>query len=137
VHKIDNVASAFNRLKRSTNIFKSLKLFRKTSATLLKSNSQFSSIAELFLGHAPRSIADRHYAKAPHELLDDAITWLGTQYGVVQPVVAAKSASTEAGKAKPRTKRKGKKQKCKTSSNATKAQGKKRAFSREVSILEQ
>ena len=79
---IDNITSAFNRLKRLTKIKKPLKLFRKTSASLLRGKQDFSGVEILFLGHAPRTIADRHYAQAPQLLLDNAIKWLGTQYGV-------------------------------------------------------
>lgn len=82
LRKIDNVASAFARLKRTTGIKKSLKAFRKTSASLLRSNGRFSTLAELFLGHAPRTVADRHYTQTPKALLDEGILWLGKQYGV-------------------------------------------------------
>lgn len=82
LHKIDNVRSAFNRLSRATKIIKPLKLLRKTSATLLRSNRLFSGVENLFLGHAPRSMSDRHYAQTPQELFDEAIAWLGKQYGV-------------------------------------------------------
>ena len=80
--KIDNIVSAFSRLKREVGIKKPLKLIRKTSATLLKSGKQFSGVEAVFLGHAPRSVADRHYAQVPQVLLDAAIKWLGKQYGV-------------------------------------------------------
>lgn len=81
--KIDNVASAFSRLRRITKIQKPSKLFRKTSATLLRGNKDFAGIEVLFLGHAPTSISDRHYAQAPQELLNEGITWLGQQYKLV------------------------------------------------------
>lgn len=80
--KIDNVVSAFSRLKRRVKIKKPLKLIRKTSATLLKSDKKFPGVEVVFLGHSPRSIADRHYAQVPQALLDEAIKWLGKQYGV-------------------------------------------------------
>ena len=80
--KIDNVASAFSRLRRAAKIKKPLKLIRKTSATLLKSGKQFPGVEVVFLGHSPRSVADRHYAQVPQALLDNAIEWLGKQYGV-------------------------------------------------------
>jgi hypothetical protein len=80
--KIDNVVSAFSRLKRRVKITKPLKLIRKTSATLLKSDKKFPGVEVVFLGHSPRSVADRHYAQVPQALLDEAIKWLGKQYGV-------------------------------------------------------
>jgi hypothetical protein len=32
---------------------------------MLKSNKEFAGLEVLFLGHAPDTIADRHYAQAP------------------------------------------------------------------------
>lgn len=82
LEKTDNIASAFARLRRKTKIKKPPKLLRKTSASILKSNKDFAGIEVLFLGHAPETIADRHYAQAPQQTLDEAIAWLGQQYGV-------------------------------------------------------
>lgn len=82
LRKIDNISTAFNRLKRLVKLTKPLKTFRKTSATLLRGEKGFTGVEDLFLGHAPRSIADRHYAQVPQALLDEAIAWLGGQYGV-------------------------------------------------------
>lgn len=79
--KIDNVSSAFNRLKRATKISKPLKAFRKTSATLLRGERLFTGVENLFLGHSPRTMSDRHYAQVPQALLDEAIAWLGKQFG--------------------------------------------------------
>jgi len=80
--KIDNVASSFARLKRKNGIKKPLKYFRKTSATLLKSNKDYRGLDVLFLGHAPATVAERHYTQAPQQLLNDALAWLGQQYGI-------------------------------------------------------
>ena len=80
--KIDNVASAFARLKRKNGIRKPLKYFRKTSATLLKSNKDYRGLDVLFLGHAPATVAERHYTQAPQQQLNEALDWLGQQYGI-------------------------------------------------------
>jgi hypothetical protein len=80
--KIDNVASAYSRLRRQTDVTKPLKVFRKTSATLVRGNRDYATLADLFLGLAPTSVADRHYAGVPQALLDEAISWLGEQYGI-------------------------------------------------------
>jgi hypothetical protein len=40
------------------------------------------ALADLFLGLAPSSVADKHYTDAPQALLDKAVRWLGKQYGV-------------------------------------------------------
>ncbi|MBC8869807.1 MAG: tyrosine-type recombinase/integrase [Planctomycetes bacterium] len=80
--KNDNVKSAFDRLKRKTGIEKPLKSLKKTSASLLRDNPKYTSLEDLFLGHAPQSMSDKHYAKAPQSLFDDAIAWLGTEFDI-------------------------------------------------------
>lgn len=81
-YKVDNIATAYNRLKCAQKIDKPLKFLRRTSATLLKSASEWRGLETLYLGHSPRSIEERHYTQAPQELLSDAIKWLGKQYGI-------------------------------------------------------
>ena len=80
LRKIDNISSAYNRLRREKGMTKALKLLRKTSASLLRGSQRFNGIEDLFLGHSPRSMSDRHYAQVPQKLLDRAIEWLGEQY---------------------------------------------------------
>ena len=103
--KNDNVKNAFERLrtvkeikeplkarkKTSTRkveravkatIDKPLKSLKKTSASLLRDNAQFASLEGLFLGHAPQSMSDKHYTKVPQKLLDQAVQWLGEEYGL-------------------------------------------------------
>ncbi len=80
--KNDNVKNAFDRLRRKTKIQKPLKSLKKTSATLIRGNSEYASLESLFLGHSGKTIAHRHYAQPPQNLLDQAIGWLATEYGV-------------------------------------------------------
>jgi integrase len=61
---------------------KTLKQLRKTAASLLAQHVD-GSYVDLFLGHAPRSMADRHYVKPDQQKLDEAVTWLGRQLGQV------------------------------------------------------
>lgn len=82
LRKNDNIKNAFERLRAAKDIKKSLKSFKKTSASLLRGNPRFESVRDLFLDHAPTTIGDRHYAKAPTKLLDQAIDWLAKQYGL-------------------------------------------------------
>ena len=63
--KNDNVKNAFDRLRKKTGIEKSLISLKKTSASLIYNNEKFSNLKGLFLGHAPRSTSDKHYAKVP------------------------------------------------------------------------
>lgn len=104
--KMDNVKNAFDRLRKvektekpskarkkksvktkekalKATIAKPLKSLKKTSASLLRDNAKFASLEDLFLGHAPQKMSDKHYAQVPHKLLDQAIQWLGKQYGVM------------------------------------------------------
>jgi integrase len=79
--KTDNVKNAFDRLRTKVGIKKTLKSFKKTSASLLRGEERFQNLEDLFLGHAPQKISDRHYTQVPGQLLDRAILWLETQYG--------------------------------------------------------
>jgi integrase len=81
--KNDNVKSAFERLRKATKIEKPLKSLKKTSASLLRDNGEFASLDGLFLGHAPHKMSDKHYSKVPQNLFDQAVQWLGEQYGIV------------------------------------------------------
>ena len=80
--KNDNIKSAFHRLQKVTKIHKPLKSLKKTSATLIRGSEKYASLESLFLGHAGGTIAHRHYAQPPQKMLDDAIDWLATEYGV-------------------------------------------------------
>ena len=87
--KVDVIKSNYMHLQRKTQLSYPLKLFRKTSATVIESHEHYGRYVGHFLGHAPRSLADKHYAAPSHELFDKIITWLGDQYG---PVVTADGA---------------------------------------------
>ncbi|MBI1246793.1 tyrosine-type recombinase/integrase [bacterium] len=78
----DAIKNSIDRVRRKLSIKKPIKLFRKTSASLIRGNPEFRGLEDLFLGLSPRSISDRHYAKAPEDLLAEATDWLATQYGV-------------------------------------------------------
>jgi hypothetical protein len=81
----DNFRSNFTHLQDTLKGFnKPPKLLRKTAATLLDSHSEYSRYSTLFLGHSPRSIADRHYVKSSQKQFDEAVLWLGRQLGQVQ-----------------------------------------------------
>ena len=62
---------------------KPLKLLRKTTASLLDGEPEYGRYVNHFLGHAPRSIGERHYVTPSAERFDEAIAWLGHQYGYV------------------------------------------------------
>lgn len=86
--KIDNVHSAFCRVIRKLandkadplKISKPLKLFRKTAATKLGKHKEYGRFAQYFLGHAPTSVADKHYVAPSEKQFDDAVAWLEGQF---------------------------------------------------------
>jgi hypothetical protein len=99
--KRDSIRLAFGRLLKKTKLSKSFKSLKKKSASLLKNNVMYSGLTGLFLGHAPRSVADKHYAETPQELLDEAVTWLGQEYGLVKRSDAPKSTDSSGPSSNP------------------------------------
>jgi hypothetical protein len=53
--------------------FKELRAF---GATAIESHELYGRYKGHYLGHAPRTVADKHYAKPSRELFDRIITWL-------------------------------------------------------------
>ena len=82
--KCDNVRNSFDRLCKKTGIQKTLKSLKKTSATLLRGSRHYSSLENLFLGHAPTTMADKFYTLPPQDLFDEAVTWLRGQLRIGQ-----------------------------------------------------
>jgi integrase len=81
--KADGFRSHFRHLQKSLGITLTLKQLRKLGASLLTSHKDYGRLVPYFLGHAPRSMADKHYTVPPQALLDEAVTWLGRQLGQV------------------------------------------------------
>lgn len=54
--------------------------FRKTSASLIFNEPRFKMYNELWLAHAPRSVADRHYNSTDDTILDECIDWLHNRF---------------------------------------------------------
>jgi integrase len=82
--KADGFTSNYAHLKRRLKFTKSMKLLRKTAATLLESHREYGRLVPHFLGHSPRGVAAKHYAAPPQELFDEALTWLGKQLGFIE-----------------------------------------------------
>ena len=80
-HSSDSIATNYRRLQGKLKTTKSLKLFRKTSATMLESHREYGRFTAYFLGHSPRSVKDKHYAVPSRALFDEAVKWLGEQFG--------------------------------------------------------
>lgn len=84
----DNVQVNFNRLRRNPKVKLdhdlSLSAIRRTSATLIESHEFYGRFTSHFLGHSPRSMKDKHYARPSVETFDTIIDWLGRKYGFVE-----------------------------------------------------
>jgi integrase len=80
----DVFASNYDVLKKKIGFKKPLKLLRKTSASLLESHPTYGRLVGLFLGHAPATMREKHYAAPPQALFDEAVKWLGEQLGVAE-----------------------------------------------------
>jgi hypothetical protein len=64
---------------------KQLKYLRKTGSSKLRSDRRFFSLDSLYLGHSWVTLADKHYNAfdgQPYPPLDEAIEWLGAEFGV-------------------------------------------------------
>jgi integrase len=83
--KADGFASNYAHLQKRLKLRRPLKQLRKLGASLLASHKDYGRLASYFLGHSPRTVADRHYVIPPAELFDEAVTWLGVQLGQVGP----------------------------------------------------
>ena len=58
---------------------KSPKFLRKTGASKIAEHPVYGRFYTLYLGHSPKSIADKHYVTPPQDLFDEAISWLRDQ----------------------------------------------------------
>jgi hypothetical protein len=81
LREYDGFGTMLRRLTKKLGIKRPIKQLRKTSASLLESHEVYGRYASYFLGHAPRSMADKHYVKPSQDLFDKAVAWLGEQYG--------------------------------------------------------
>ncbi len=84
--RTDNIRMNYRRLlsklaTKKVKISKPLKIFRKTSASLLE-DSAFPQCASYFLGHSPKGVGQINYLATPQATMVKAVQWLGTQYGV-------------------------------------------------------
>lgn len=93
--KNDAVRLAIRRLKTKAGIEVTMKMLKKTSASLLRNNRHYQGLESLFLGHAPTSVADRHYTAVPQDLMDEAIAWLAEELKVEQVWRDIKKAAKE------------------------------------------
>jgi integrase len=72
----DGIHANFMHVRRRLKIDKPLKSLRKTSSTLLDDDDVFGRYAQFFLGHAPDSVAGKHYVVPSQAQFDKAVLWL-------------------------------------------------------------
>jgi integrase len=60
----------------------SLKYFRKTGANMIRSKFT-KDLSGLYLGHAPRDVQDGSYTRPSQSQFEEAINWLGREFGLV------------------------------------------------------
>ena len=85
--KTDNIQSMYRRLVLRLKLTgpqkKPLKALRKTSSDKIGRNKKYMMLKSHFLGHSPRTVAEKHYSDGvPQDLLDEAVKWLGEDYGL-------------------------------------------------------
>ncbi len=89
--KQDLVCRAFGRLQRQLELRLSFKALRKTGATMVAAEAG-DDVASMYLAHAARSVAGRHYLAADTRRfarLHDALGLVGRRIGVVTATVTA------------------------------------------------
>jgi integrase len=70
----DNFAQRWSKVDPKPKI--PLSHFRKISATALRSNNLYARFDEYFLGHVPKSVADRHYSAETDSAFFEALEFL-------------------------------------------------------------
>ncbi|HCO23643.1 MAG TPA: hypothetical protein DIT97_11515 [Gimesia maris] len=93
--KSDNIKCVFDRFRKKVGINKPLKSLKKTSASRLRNNVSYNSLVDLYLGHAPQSMSERHYATHPQELFDSAISWLAAEFKLDPPIMKTSSGKSK------------------------------------------
>ena len=81
LRKSDNIRSAMTRVCRLLKIKKTPKQLRKTASSKLDKHDTYGRYALHFLGHAPPTVGGKHYITPSQDLFDNAVEWLGKQFG--------------------------------------------------------
>jgi len=90
--KSDNITTSFKRLvaklRKDAPDFPQITYyqFRRTSSTLIYNEPKYRIYNGLWLGHAPQTVAERHYSVAEETMLDECLGWLhGQIFGTEVP----------------------------------------------------
>lgn len=60
------------------------KTLRSLGSSTLESHENYGRMSRYYLCHSPRGVADRHYIVPPQNLFDQAIDWLGSEFGIAK-----------------------------------------------------
>jgi hypothetical protein len=77
----DTIAKKWRYVRGRLGNKKAYKLLRKTAASLLASHPVYGKYTQYFLAHAPSTVADGHYVKPSQSQFEEAVDWLGVQFG--------------------------------------------------------
>lgn len=84
--KVDNIKTAYIRLLNRKDLAEvqapEFKSIRKTGASLLSGHEVYGRYVQYYLGHAPRSVAERHYEMPSDVQFFKACVWLGEQLNI-------------------------------------------------------
>jgi integrase len=78
----DSIASNFKELCRKTKVKVTPKQLRTTAASKLGEHEKFKFYAQYFLGHSPKTIADKHYVRPAEKEFFKALKWLEAQFAL-------------------------------------------------------
>ncbi|MBX9679724.1 MAG: tyrosine-type recombinase/integrase [Gemmataceae bacterium] len=78
----NSIASCYRWTSERAKVRITPKLLRATASTMLGSHASYKFYSQYFLGHSPRTIADKHYVVPNDSEFAEALRWLGKQFGV-------------------------------------------------------
>ncbi len=80
--KTDAIKLVWQRVMKKLKMKHKFCSLRKTSADLVHNEPEFRQLTSLFLAHAPRSVAEKHYVNDDVSVLDAAILWMEKKLGI-------------------------------------------------------
>lgn len=77
----DNIGREYRRFKKDYPNFGTLDDLRKTAMSKFDDHNEYARYSLYFAGHSPRSVATTYYIKPSQTQFDNAVMWLGEQFG--------------------------------------------------------
>ena len=81
-NRSDKVRSAFRVYLAKAGVKKPSKMLRATGASKLAEHPQFKYFSQYYLGHSPRSVAEKHYVRPTDKEFFEALAWLERALGL-------------------------------------------------------